>query len=57
MKTKIMSQALSARDTDDLEMILNTNESYKQRGKGSSEKSAQSSTVTPKSTTSQRTLQ
>jgi hypothetical protein len=39
-------------DTDDLETILNTNESYKQRGKGLGEKSAQSLTVTPKSTTS-----
>jgi hypothetical protein len=39
-------------DTDDLETILNTNESYKQRGKGLGEKSAQSPTVTPKSTTS-----
>jgi hypothetical protein len=41
-----------AHDTDDLETILNTNESYKQRGKGPGEKSAQSPTVTPKSTTS-----
>jgi hypothetical protein len=41
-----------AHDTGDLETILNTNESYKNRGKGSGEKSAQSSTITPKSTTS-----
>jgi hypothetical protein len=41
-----------ARDAGDLEMILNTNESYTQKGKGPGEKSAQSSTVTPKSTTS-----
>jgi hypothetical protein len=39
-------------DTNDLETILNTNESYKQRGKGPGEKSAQSSTVTPKNTKS-----
>jgi hypothetical protein len=41
------------RDTNDLETILNTNESYKQKGKGHGEKSAQSPTATPKSTTSQ----
>jgi hypothetical protein len=41
-------------DTTDLPMILNTNESYKQKGKGPSEKSGQSPTVTPKSTTSER---
>jgi hypothetical protein len=41
-----------ARDTNDLETILNTNESYKQKGKGHGEKSAQSPTATPKSTTS-----
>jgi hypothetical protein len=40
------------RDTNDLETILNTNESYKQKGKGHGEKSAQSPTATPKSTTS-----
>jgi hypothetical protein len=39
-----------ARDAGDLKTILNTNESYKQRGKGSGEKSAQSPIVTPKST-------
>jgi hypothetical protein len=39
-------------DTGDLETILNTNESYKQRGKGPGEKSSQSPTITPKSTTS-----
>jgi hypothetical protein len=36
----------------DLEMILSTNEFYKKKGKGPSEKSAQSPTVTPKTTTS-----
>jgi hypothetical protein len=36
----------------DLEMVLSTNEFYKQKGKGPSEKSAQSPTVTPKTTTS-----
>jgi hypothetical protein len=41
-------------DTDDLEMILNTNESYKWRGKGPGVKSAQSSTIIAKSKTSQR---
>jgi len=40
------------RDTGELEIILNTNDSYKQRGKGPSEKSVQSLTITPKSTTS-----
>jgi hypothetical protein len=49
---KIMSQALPPRDINDLETILNTNESYKQRGKVLDEKSAQSSIFTPKSTTS-----
>jgi len=38
-------------ETGDLEMIFNTNESYKQRGKGLDEKSSQSSTVTQRSTT------
>jgi nucleoside-triphosphatase THEP1 len=37
--------------TGDLEMVLSTNELYKQRGKGPSEKSAQSPTVTPKTST------
>ena len=41
-------------DSDDLETILSTNESYKQRGKGLGEKNAQSPTVMPKSTTYQR---
>jgi hypothetical protein len=41
-----------AHDTDDLETILNTNESYKQKRKGPGEKSAQSPTATPKTTTS-----
>jgi hypothetical protein len=41
-----------ARDTSDLETTLITNESYKQKGKGHGEKSAQSKNVTPKSTTS-----
>jgi hypothetical protein len=45
------SSGTLAHDTDDLETILNTNESYKKRGKGLGEKSVQSSTVTPKSTT------
>jgi hypothetical protein len=40
-------------DTDNLETILNNNESYKHRGKVPSEKIAQSPTVMPKSTTSQ----
>jgi hypothetical protein len=39
------------RNIDDLETILSTNESYKQRGKGPGEKSSQSLNVTPKSTT------
>jgi hypothetical protein len=39
-------------DTSNLEMILNTNESYEQKVKGPCEKSFQSPTVTPKSTTS-----
>jgi hypothetical protein len=38
-----------SRDTDNLETILNTNDSYKKRGKGLGEKSAQSPTITPKS--------
>jgi hypothetical protein len=38
---------IPAHDTDDLETILNTNESYKQRQKGPCEKSAQFPTVTP----------
>jgi hypothetical protein len=42
-----------AHDTGDLETILNTNESYKHKGKCPDEKSAQSPTTTPKSTTSQ----
>jgi hypothetical protein len=42
-----------AHDIDDLETILNTNELYKQKRKGPGEKSTQSSTVTPKTTTSQ----
>jgi hypothetical protein len=41
-----------SRDIGDFETILNTNESYKKRGKCLGEKSSQSSTVTPKSTTS-----
>jgi hypothetical protein len=41
-------------DTDNLESIIITNESYKKRGKGLGEKSAQSPTVTPKSTSSRR---
>jgi hypothetical protein len=41
-------------DTGDLKMILSTNESYKQRGKGPDEKSSQSPTIIPKSTISQR---
>jgi hypothetical protein len=40
-------------DPGDLEMILNTNESYKHKGKFQGGKSAQYPTVTPKSTTSQ----
>jgi hypothetical protein len=38
-----------ARETGDLETILSTNESYKQKGKAPGKKSAQSPTVTPKS--------
>jgi hypothetical protein len=38
----------------DLETILSTNEFYKKKGKGPREKSAQSPTVTPKTTTSQK---
>jgi hypothetical protein len=41
-----------AHDTDNLETIINTNESYKQRGKGLGEKKFQSLTVRIKSTTS-----
>jgi hypothetical protein len=41
-------------DIDDLETIINTNESHKQTQKGPSEKSSQSPTTTPKTTTSQR---
>jgi len=37
----------------DLETILSTNELYKKKGKGPSERSAQSPVVTPKNTTSQ----
>jgi hypothetical protein len=37
----------------DLETIISTNNFYKQKGKGPSEKSAQSPVVTPKTTTSQ----
>jgi hypothetical protein len=36
----------------DLEMVLSTNEFYKHKGKGPSEKSSQSPTLTPKTTTS-----
>jgi hypothetical protein len=38
----------------DLELILNTNEFYKKKGKGPNEKSVQSPTVTPKNTKSRR---
>jgi hypothetical protein len=38
----------------DLEMVLSTNELYKQRGKGPSEKSAKSPNVTPNTSTPQR---
>jgi hypothetical protein len=38
----------TARDTDNLEKILKTNDLYKQKGKGPGKKSAQSPTVTPK---------
>jgi hypothetical protein len=37
----------------DLDMVLSTNEFYKQKGKGPIEKSSQSPTVTPKTTTYQ----
>jgi hypothetical protein len=40
---------IPAHDTGDLETILNTNDSYKQKGKGPGEKSAQSPIVTSKS--------
>jgi hypothetical protein len=43
-----------AHNVGDLEMVLSTNEFYKQKGKGPSEKSDQSPNVTPKTTTSQR---
>jgi hypothetical protein len=43
---------IPARDTDNLETILNTNDSYKQKRKGLGEKTAQSSTTTTKNTTS-----
>jgi hypothetical protein len=46
-----------AHDIGDLETIIITNESYKQKGKGPSKKSAQSLTDTPKSTTSKRSAQ
>jgi hypothetical protein len=40
-------------DTVNLETIPNTNDSYKKKQKGLGEKSAQSPTTTPKTTTSQ----
>jgi hypothetical protein len=40
-------------NADDLERVLSTNKFYKHKGKGPSEKSAQSPTITPKTTTSQ----
>jgi hypothetical protein len=42
-----------AHNVGDLETILSTNEFYKPKGKGSSDKSAQSPTITLKTTTSQ----
>ena len=42
-----------ALDVGDLETLQSTNELYKQQGKGPGEKSVQSPTATPKSTTSQ----
>jgi hypothetical protein len=46
---------LSAHDynADDLEIVLSTNDFYKQKRKGPSEKSTESPFVTPKTTTSQ----
>jgi hypothetical protein len=37
-----------------MEMVLSINEFYKKKGKGPNDKSSQSPTVTPKTTTSQR---
>jgi hypothetical protein len=41
-----------SRDTNNIEIVLNTNDLYKQKQKGMGEKSVQSSTAAPKSTTS-----
>jgi hypothetical protein len=43
-----------AHNVGDLEIVLSTNEFYKKKGKGPSEKRAQYSVVTPKTTTSRR---
>jgi hypothetical protein len=46
------NQSTHVHEAGDLETILSTNELYKQRGKGPSERSAQYLVVTPKTTTS-----
>jgi hypothetical protein len=46
------NQITNVHDVGDLETLLNTNDFYKQKGKGPSEKSTQSRVVTPKNTIS-----
>ena len=46
------NQSTPVHDVSDLETILSTNDFYKQKGKGPSERSAQSPVVTPKNTIS-----
>jgi hypothetical protein len=48
------NQSTLVHDVGDLETLLSSNDFYKQRGKGPSERSAQSPVVTPKNTTSRR---
>jgi hypothetical protein len=47
------TQSAHVHNVGDLETILSTNEFYKKKGKGPSERSTQSPVVTPKTTTSQ----
>jgi hypothetical protein len=46
------TQSAPVHNVGDLETILNTNDFYKQKGKGPSERSVQNPVVTPKTTTS-----
>jgi hypothetical protein len=51
---KYKTLGIPSHDNGNLETVLNTNDSYKKKRKGPGEKSAQSPTATPKSTTSRR---